>query len=498
MSSILIIDDSPEDRELFSSMLKEAEPDVTVLACKDGRDGVGRARQQALDCVLLDLRLDGEDGLEVLAQLQEVRPNLPVIVFTGQGSEQAATDAFVAGAAYYLPKRDLTGKALWTAVRRVIHRASLDRELKSKRDAMERSNRLDAIGQLAAGIAHDFNNQLGALRYCIELLKSAAVTERSKEQIHAALKIVDESASLATRMIALSRQGDLLARDVNLNDTFADLRALPSASVSGQVMLDVDIPDPDVSVVCDPGQLLNALLNLVLNADDAIAAKGEIGTIKVLVAREDNKVRIVVKDDGIGMEEEILSKCADPFFTTKTDRNGTGLGLAMVQSLANDSGGELLLHSTPGVGTEAALLLPTGTRATTASSSSIEQASHSVRTARILLVEDAALLAALTKEVLETEGFFVELAQDGSRALEILSSGFVPDLVLTDIRMPGMNGFELADEVARRSPEMKFIYVTGYADSSEQKKQELHGPILQKPVEPRDLISTINTVLAGS
>jgi len=191
MSTILIIDDSPEDRELFSSMLREADPGIAVIACNDGQDGVTKASQQALDCVLLDLRLDGEDGLQVLKNLQDVRPSLPVVVFTGQGSEQAAAEAFVAGAAYYLPKRDLTSETLWTAVDRVIQKAAVDRELKSKRDAMERSNRLDAIGQLAAGIAHDFNNQLGALRYCIELFKSSATTDKAKEQVQAAVRIVD-------------------------------------------------------------------------------------------------------------------------------------------------------------------------------------------------------------------------------------------------------------------------------------------------------------------
>ncbi len=496
MSCILIIDDSPEDREQYSAFLEEAEPGVTVVARKGSEDGLAAVREQSFDCVLLDLRLEGENGLDVLAMLQEIRPGLPVIVFTGQGSEQAATDAFVAGAAYYLPKRDLTEKTLWTAVSRVIQQAETDRELKSKREAMDRSNRLDALGQLAAGIAHDFNNQLGALRYCIELLKGAAVTDKLKERVRAALKIIDECANLASRMVALSRQGDLLAKNVRLEDAFADLRALATASVSDQVMLEIHAPKADYAVFCDPGQLLNALLNLVLNADAAINAQNKIGTVTVTAQRDAEQMRVVVTDNGIGMSEDVLAKCCDPFFTTKKNTNGTGLGLAMVQGFASETGGELLIQSTEGKGTEVALVLPVG-KEDVPPKSEVPSAASPSEAASVLIVEDQFLLANLTKEVLEDAGFSTELARDGARALELLASGFLPDVILTDIKMPGMNGFELASEVRRQNPEARIIFVTGYADNPEYRKQALQGPVLQKPVDPDELTATINKVLSG-
>ncbi len=497
MITALIIDDSPEDREQFTALLKSAEPDVFVVTCKGGRDGVPKAQEHAFECVLLDLRLDGESGLDVLAELQEAQPNLPVIVLTGQGSAQTATDAFVAGSAYYLPKDGLTAQALWTAVSRVIRQAETEHELKANREAMERSNRLNAVGQLAAGIAHDFNNQLGALRYCIEFLKDAAVTDAQQDRVRTALKIIDDSANLASRMLSLSRQGDLLAKNVSLESAFQDLKAFGSASVSERVSLEVGSVDAELSVYCDPAQFLNALLNLMLNANDAVAAKGGAGTISFAVQRDGGTVRVTVKDDGIGMSEDVLTKCTDPFFTTKSGTNGTGLGLAMVQGFANENRGKLLIQSDEGKGTEVTLVLPLGQEAGGPDEPKASVASVPERPVLVLVVEDRDLLAQMTKDMLDSKGFSAEVAQDAETALERLTSGLEPDAALIDIGLPGMNGFDLASAVHRHDPDIGIIYLTGYANNPEHPKQELHGPIMQKPIEPGDLVKTINTVLAG-
>jgi len=496
MSAILIIDDNPDDREQYASFLEEAEPGLTIVSCHGGSDGMAAVNEHAFDCVLLDLRLDGEDGIDVLSKIRDVRPGLPVVVFTGQGSEQAAVDAFVAGAAYYLPKDDLTAKALWTAVERVIQKASTDRELKSKREALERSNRLDAIGQLAAGIAHDFNNQLGALRYCIELLKEAAVSDKLKDRVRTALKIIDDSGNLATRMVSLSQQGNLLAVDVTLHYIFSDVKALASASVSVNVTVDVRMPKSDLTVFCDPGQLLNAILNLILNANDAIVAKGEVGTVSIRVEAEVEKLCIVVKDNGIGMSEELVAKSTDPFFTTKQDTNGTGLGLAMVQAFANDNNGELLIYSTEGIGTKAVLVLPVGKEIDQPIKDDTALQAQQSEPAHILIVEDKFLLAMMTKEILEDEGFTAETVRDAEGALELISSASSVDVVLTDIGLPGMNGFELANQLKKQNPEIGIIYVTGYASNPDYPQHKLHGPVLQKPAEPKELIATINQVVS--
>lgn len=494
MTSVLIIDDSLEDREQFSYLLRNTQPDLDVVACADGMSGVDTARERPFDCALLDLRLDGENGLDVLAGLHEVRPDLPVIVFTGQGSEQAATEAFVAGAAYYLPKSNLTGPALWAATDRVLRQAETERELKAKRQAMERSTRLTALGQLAAGIAHDFNNHLGALRYCLELLKDTAQTTPAQEQVHTALKIIEESANLATRMTALSRQGDLLARDVALRKTLIDLRALASATISDRVRLTVDLPAPDLTVKCDPGQLLNALLNLVLNANDAIELqRGVAGVVEVSVEQDGARVRIKVTDNGSGMSPEVLEKSCDPFFTTKAARNGTGLGLAMVHAFAQDNHGALDLQSTLGTGTEVTLDLPAGVPEADAGAAQPVVAEVPQKPARILLVEDVAFLAHVTQQILERAGFSVKTVEGAEQALDYIQTGREVDVLLTDIRMPQMDGFALATELRRHVDGLRVVYMTGYAP--DDFKRDASGPVLQKPVEPDLLIETVRSVL---
>ncbi len=495
---ILLIDDSPEDRELFTYFLRKSKPDTDVKACHGGEDGIRAAQTMHFDCVLLDLRLAGEDGLEVLVEIKKTCPDLPVIVFTGLGSERAAVDAFVAGAAYYLPKHDLTAETLWTAIERVTQQAALARELKSKREAMERSNRLDAVGQLAAGIAHDFNNQLATLRMSIDLLKPLATTERSKEHIKTALATIGQGSSLATRLLALSRQGDLMAQNVSIKEIFTDLRALGETAISEPVTLNIGEPGSDLVAFCDPGQLLNALFNLLLNASDAIRMKGEAGEILIRAAPVENdpsRLRITVSDSGIGMGETVLSKASDPFFTTKQDRNGTGLGLATVQSFAQGNGGFLTLDSTLGVGTEITMVLPTGMRDAkpTPDAKSIETAPRT--TARVLVIEDNFELGMLLREVLELNGHDVLTARTAQSALEILESEESFDVFLTDINIPGQNGFELAQTVRKKWPEMAIVYMTGYADNPAFADQKRLGPILQKPVEPSLLFKTIQDAL---
>ena len=497
MISILCIDDSPEEQDLVAELVRSGDADVKFRACFGGKDGIACVRDVAFDCVFLDLRLDGESGLDVLAELRELRPNLPVIVLTGRGNEEAATQAFLAGAAYYLPKRDLTGPTLWTAIDRVLERTTIERELKSKREALERSNRLDAVGQLAAGIAHDFNNQLGALRYCIEFLKHSAVTESSKDKVRTALSVIQDSRNLAGRLLALSKQGDLLAQTGSLAGTLDDLDNLAAAAVSGAAKLEVGAPDTDVYVHCDFGQLLNVLLNLILNAEDAIKTSGQPGIIKVLVHSSDDQVWITVRDNGLGMSKDVLAKCTDPFFTTKQNRNGTGLGLAMAQSFVNDNSGELLLHSSIGEGTEVIVVLPMCVKPEheTARPVSVPRPEHS--DARILVVEDQIVLARITREIIEAQGYAVELAVSAEKALEFLQNDPKVDLVVTDLKMPGMSGFELAKKVRQNFPDIKVIYLTGYDDSPEGNEQEVPGPVLQKPVEPQDLLATIGKVLAN-
>lgn len=499
MTSILIIDDSPEDLEQLASLLTDEDTSTEVVTCRDGQDALTQVRERTFDCVLLDLRLDGESGLDVLVQLQNLRQTLPVIVLSGQGSEQAAVDAFVTGAAYYLPKQDVTSKTLWTAVSRVIDKAETDRQLKSKSEALERSNRLDAVGQLAAGIAHDFNNQLNALRYCVELINSTRAEKDRQERISNALKIIDDTATLAGRMLSLSRQGNLMAVEVSLASIFSDLDVLAAASLPNEVTLNVRRPSEDLSVFCDPGQLLNALLNLTLNASDATVAKGRKGKVTVSAIREIDQIVILVDDNGTGMSRDVIAKSTDPFFTTKSKTNGTGLGLAMVQAFVTENSGELLIHSEVGKGTQISVVLPAADTKEGAADATTQAPNAAAHTpvGPILIIDDNLELAMMTRDVLAEAGYRVEAARTAEDALDMLAQGLRPCIALTDINMPSMSGFELANKIKEQDPDVGIIYFTGFAQRTEIQSQTLHGPVLQKPVRREELTTTINRLLSA-
>ncbi len=496
MTAILVVDDNSDDLEQIEDLLRQLDPDVQVTCCEGGASCADHLEKADFECVILDLHLDGEDGIDVLTKIHEQKPALPVIILTGQGSEQAATRAFVAGAAFYLPKHGLEPAPLWAAVQRVIRHAENKRELQAQREALERSNRLDAVGQLAAGIAHDINNQLGTLRLSVELLKNAVATDQGRRHINTCLTVIGESTRLASRLISLSRQGDLLSTSVSVQQTLEDLRALALVSMKYGDVLTVECVDDDMGVHCDSGQFLNALLNLVLNANAAIASQGRSGKIQVAATQDSNKIKISIKDNGVGMKKEVLEKCIDPFYTTKEGRNGIGLGLSMAQSFVNDSKGALIINSEIGVGTEVIIELPSFQVSAQKSRNTSGKPENSSSSVSIVLVEDNALLGITTKEVLEEAGFAVNIFPNALGALDYFARRQKVDILLTDVKMAGMNGFELGAKVREKWPSVQIIYLTGYADNPEHEGQVLLGPVLQKPVDPDRLIKKIHSVLA--
>ena len=494
MISILVIDDSPEDRELLEYQLTTTGKDVDVVLCSDGMSAVERIKSRRFDCVLLDLRLDGEDGLEVLANIRGFPLQPPVIVLTGQGSEKTAVEAFVGGAAYYLPKQSLDADTLWTALNRVLEQGRTARELETKRDAIERTKRLEAVGQLTAGIAHEFNNQLSALKYCHELLKRSVQSDRAHGQLDTANSIIEQSALLAARLITLSPASKTKTDNVPMKLVFSDLASLLQTSRYGKAKVRIQTPSDTTFANCERGQLLNALWNLVVNADEAIGAERTDGVLNISASHTEHEVWITVKDNGVGMSEDALSKCTEPFFTTKELGDGAGLGLAMVQGFVNESKGSLFLKSVLGEGTEATLVLPRGHGAPGHIDKSAHDASATKSMARLLIVEDQAMLAVMMKEFLEPCGYDAKIAVDSAAALEQLRTEPF-DMLITDIQIPGMDGFQLAKTARTFLPKLPVVYLTSYAEHTPETQQHVQGPILLKPVIPEELLSVVQTKL---
>lgn len=497
MSKVLIVDDSPEDREQIAFLLRQEDARVEITEAGSGDEALQCAGSTNFDCILLDLRLGIEDGLDVLKALRDLAPDVPHIVLTGEGNEKLANQAFIAGAAYYLTKSEIKMGTLNAAVQRVVQQSASRLDLIAKREQLERSNRLDAVGQLAAGVAHDFNNHLATLRSLLDILVKYPAGYDPKDDLQTSLKVIDECSGLTAKLLALSSQGNLAARPVEVTSILHDLHGLGKVTVSAEVQLDTRVPEADPLILADSRQLLNALLNLVANANDAITQSGRQGRIEVGAEIEPDVVRFYVEDDGPGMEADVLAKCCDPFFTTKPQGAGTGLGLAMVHTFSRENDSNLQISSSPKRGTKVQLSVPrTEGQLHAAPVDDAAMVPVAKGNPRILLVDDNELFARSIGRNLGFDGFDVDIAISAGAALQMIQEGIVYDAMITDIRMPDLNGIELVKLVHELQPNVKVLFLTGFADRASSHSEVLPGPVLQKPVPSAELAAAIEELLA--
>jgi signal transduction histidine kinase/CheY-like chemotaxis protein len=368
--------------------------------------------------------------------------------------------------------------------------------------ALMQAQKIETMGQLVGGVAHDFNNLLMAVIGNLDLLaKRIGDDPRKARLLEGALEGARRGATLTQRLLAFVRRQELQARPTDVVALIEDMRGLISRSVGPLIEVNVIASRATPAVNIDPNQLEMAVLNLAVNARDAMPAGGAL-TIALdhqLVAAGGDLalapgayVRLSVQDNGEGMDSATLARAVEPFFSTKGTGRGTGLGLSMVHGLANQSGGAFRLESRLDLGTKAELWLPVADRAV----DTIAQLHipHTLTSsATILLVDDDALIAASTAALLEDLGHRVVEAHSGKEALAILEEGLNPDLVVTDYAMPGMTGLDLALTLRVRDPELPILLATGYADLHGESPIEL--PRLAKPYTQEQLSLEIARLL---
>lgn len=359
--------------------------------------------------------------------------------------------------------------------RDMTEKREIQRALDQAREELFQAQKMEAIGQLTGGIAHDFNNLLMAVLGSLEILK-----KRMPEQpelmplVENAIQGAQRGAALTQRMLAFSRRQELAVKTIEIATLMDGMADMLQRSLGPLTMLEIDMLPGVPAIATDPNQLETAILNLIVNARDAMPRGGKI-TVRAQERTVGEKEGILtagaylcisVIDGGEGMDEETLEQATTPFFTTKGVGKGTGLGLPMVQGLAAQSGGRLLLKSRLGEGTVAELWFP----AVLAQDDAPEELSQEAadhpglpRSLRILAVDDDSLVLMNTVLMLEDLGYDVIEAPSGADALAILSSEQV-DLVISDHAMPRMTGAELAEAIRRDWPHMPIILATGYAD----------------------------------
>ncbi|MBP1143117.1 PAS domain S-box-containing protein [Pseudomonas sp. PvP027] len=386
-------------------------------------------------------------------------------------------------------------------------------------EALRQAQKMEALGQLTGGIAHDFNNLLQVMGGYIDLIGSAAEkptidVQRVQRSVHHAKSAVERASTLTKQLLAFARKQKLQGRVLNLNGLVSTTEPLIERTFGPDVIIETDLDPALKNCRIDPTQAEVALLNIFINARDALIGRLNpkifIETRNLVVDELANMsydgllpgryVSIAVTDNGIGMPASIRDRVMDPFFTTKEEGKGSGLGLSMVYGFAKQSGGAARIYTEEGVGTTLRMYFPVD-EAVLSKNDPPKASERRIGSAeRILIVEDRPDVAELAKMVLDDYGYVSEIVLNAREALKRFEAGSTYDLLFTDLIMPGgMNGVMLAREVRRRYPKVKVLLTTGYAESSIE-RTDIGGSefeVVSKPCMPQDLARKVRQVLDG-
>jgi len=382
-------------------------------------------------------------------------------------------------------------------------------------DALRHAQKMEAVGQLTGGIAHDFNNMLTGIIGSLDLMQRYIANGRADEIgrfTEAAVSSANRAAALTHRLLAFSRRQSLDRKTLNVNELIHSLEDLIRRTKGDPIELTLRLAEDVWPVSTDVSQLENALLNLVINARDAMPEGGEllIETANVYLDGNDlttlepvkagDYLMLAVSDNGTGMTPSVRSKAFDPFFTTKPIGQGTGLGLSMIYGFAQQSGGHVSLDSLPGQGTCVRLYLPRlhGIEPECPYVEPIEQTSPTATGETVVVVEDDPAVRMLVTDLLKSLGYLAHEAEDAKTALPLLESDLRVDLLVTDVGLPGMNGRQLAEIARQHRPTLKVLFMTGYAQNAAERQGFLEDgmDMVAKPFSIELLASKIRTMIS--
>jgi signal transduction histidine kinase len=372
--------------------------------------------------------------------------------------------------------------------------------------ALRHAQRLEAVGQLTSGVAHDFNNLLTVVLGNARQLQKTTSDPAVQRRLDMMAQAAERGARLTAQMLAFSRQQKLEARAVDLNDTVSRMSDLLQSTMGGSVRLETALAPGLWPAMIDPTQIELVILNLAINARDAMEVGGAltVATANVTLAQpqrpEDpaagDYVMVSVTDTGSGMTEEVLAKAFEPFFTTKEVGKGSGLGLSQVFGLAKQSGGGVRIETGVGQGTSVKVYLPrAGQSAAAVEAHGVAHAGHRAAGAVVLLVDDDAAVREVTGGLLRDLGYEVIEAGSGGAALEVFDRSPQVDLVLLDFAMPGMNGAEVARELRARRPDVSILFATGFADTGALADAD-KAQLIQKPYIEEQVATKVAAKLA--
>ena len=544
MTCILAIDDNKDNLITISALLKLLIPSSEVITASSGEEGIHKAITGHPDTILLDIHMPGMDGFETCRELKniEATAHIPIIMLTAVRTDsKSRVKALDLGADAFLTK-PIDESALAAQVRAMLRikqaedrlrddkihlealvkervaelrqvNRQLVKEIEERKQAEQaqkkleqqliHAQKLESVGRLAGGIAHDFNNMLSIILGYSEMMQEDMMPEDPNyEPINEISAAANRSAKLTGQLLAFARKQTVSPQILDLNETIPRMMEMLHRLLREDINLNFMPADTPCMVNIDPTQLDQILVNLCINAGDAINGAGQISITAENVFINDANigenldlpagryVKLSVIDTGCGMDKNMIPNIFEPFFTTKEMAKGSGLGLSTVYGIVRQNNGSIDVSSQPGKGSTFTILLPEHKKTADTGDSHRENKVLEKQNATILLVEDEESLLNLGRQLLEQLGYTVLATHSPKEALRI--SADHPDqiqLLITDVIMPEMNGHELADKLKKERPHIQCIYVSGYPAQvlSSEKILEAGTHFLPKPYKKEDL-----------
>ncbi len=523
LGTILLVDDEPEILELLERQL--GARNFKIFTAQSGNAALRQLQNNSIDILVTDVRMPGMDGMELMAQAFMLQADLQSVVITGHGDLDTALRAMRLGAYNFLLKPvgvselEITLKNCLEKIRlkkkvsmqqealqkahdelevrvavrtdeltQVNHSLSEEialnaqvlKDLQEKDDQLRHAQKMEALGSLAGGIAHDFNNLLVPILGYSELaMKKLAAGDKLYNNLQRIHQSATSAAGLTRQILAFSRKQVLEVQPLDLNRVIVEFQAILQRIIGEDIEVRTCFEPNLCLVVADKGQIEQVLLNFAVNARDAMPTGGKltIETANVYLDEEyvvkhigtlsaGEYVMLAVSDSGLGMDAETQSKIFEPFYTTKEQGEGTGLGLSTTYGIVKQHNGSIWVYSEPGKGTCFKVYLPKVEHKVQTPDAESKTPDFNQGIGTILVVEDAENTRKFICETLEAHGYHVIEAQSSTDALNLLTSDENKiDLLLTDVIMPELNGRELYDKAAATRPGLKVLYMSGYTDN---------------------------------
>jgi two-component system cell cycle sensor histidine kinase/response regulator CckA len=508
---ILHLEDNPQDAELIQAALKADGITCEVARVESKSDFIAALDAGNVDLVLSDFSLPNFDGLSAIELAQERCPDIPVILVSGTLGEELAIDSLKKGATDYVLKERLS--RLGPAVRRAmkeVHTTSEHRQLEAQ---FIQSQKMEVLGQLAGGVAHDFNNILAIIWGCSEsILKGLSTQDPLRGDAEEILHATERAITLTRQLLVFSRSQTSQPIILDLNEILENMDKMLRRLINESIEMTV-VPGRSLGrIKADPGQIGQVLMNLVVNARDAMPNGGRltIETKNVSLSENEAKaaglgpgpyVALMIRDTGVGITDKVKDRLFEAFFTTKPKGKGTGLGLATCQTISRECGGHIGFTSEVGKGTIFTVYFPEVNQPLTMVTRPQLNVDLPRGTETLLLVEDDPGVRHLAARVLEKQGYTVLRASNGQDGLNIVREHQGPTiaLVITDVIMPQMGGKVMVEWLKSLYPHLKVLFTSGYTEDAIAHHGVLDEGVsfLPKPYSLTTLTHTVRNVLDG-